>query len=238
VAGTLHAPQRWGLSSEAMCTLGARLDAFWRRLRTGFKTCTRGTRVYADDSLRGPLTMAGARHLANMARHMPGDDGPALPHCMAHAPWSGPGVCQQRQAEIPAPPALAQGSTLLLDESADEKAGTHNAGASRQDKGRRGQGDVGRVDTCLPYANAAVGLWAMVEGELCVPHAWCGPDCAQRRKELGMPEARTFATKIALGLQLVQRAKVQRLPFALRAGDALYGRDSPCRADVDTEGVW
>jgi hypothetical protein len=41
-------------------------------------------------------------------------------------------VFNQIQAEIKAIPALAHGSTLILDESADEKAGTHNAGASRQ----------------------------------------------------------------------------------------------------------
>jgi SRSO17 transposase len=123
-----------------------------------------------------------------------------------------------------------------LDESADEKAGTHNAGASRQYNGRMGKVDVCRVDTCLTYANG--GLWAMVDGELFLPQEWFGPAFAQRRKELGIPAERTFATKIALGLKMVKRAKANRLPFELLACDALYGRDSQFRADVDTEGVW
>jgi DDE superfamily endonuclease len=101
-----------------------------------------------------------------------------------------------------------------------------------------GKVDVCRVDTCLPYANATVRLWTMVEGELFLPEEWFGPDFAQRRKELGIPEERTLETKIALGLQMVTRAKVHRRPFELRACDALYGRDSQCRADVDMEGVW
>ena len=103
---------------------------------------------------------------------------------------------------------MAQGSTLILDESADEKAGTHNAGASRQYNGRMGKVDVCRVDTCLTYANTTVGLWAMVDGELFLPQEWFGPDFAQRRKELGIPEERTFETKIALGLKMVKRATV------------------------------
>src|SRR5215813_11416534 len=78
----------------------------------------------------------------------------------------------------------------------------------------------------------------MVDGELCWPQAWFGPDFAQRRKELGIPEERTFETKIALGLKMVKRAKVNRLPFELLACDALYGRDSQFRADLDAEGVW
>jgi SRSO17 transposase len=182
--------------------------------------------------------MDGERHFATMARNMTGDDGQALQHFMSNSPWSGPVVFHQIQAEITATPALAQGSTLIVDESADEQAGTHNAGASRQYNGRLGKVAVCRVDTCLPYANATVGLWAMVDGELFVPQEWFGPDFAQRRKEWGIPEERTFETKIALGLKMVKRAQVQRLPFELLACDALYGRDSQFRADVDTEGVW
>src|SRR5262245_27940046 len=235
--GTLHDPRRWGLSSEAICTLGERLYEFWQRFRNRFKTCTRDTSGCAYDYLRGQLTMEGERNFANMARTMTGDDGQALQHFMSNSPWSGPGVFQQIQAEITATPALAQGSTLIVDESADEKAGTHNVGASRQYNGRMGKVDVCRVDTCLTYANATVGLWAMVDGALCLPQEGLGPDFAQRRKELGMPAERTFETKSALGLKMVKRAKVNRLPFELLACDALYGRDRQLRADWDMEGV-
>jgi SRSO17 transposase len=235
--GALHDPRRWRLSSEAIGTLGARLYEFWQRFRDCFKTSTRDTSGRAYTYLRGQLTMDGERNFANMARNMTGDDGQALQHFMSNSPWSGPGVFRQMQAEITATPALAQGSTLILDESADEKAGTPNAGASRQYNGRMGKVDVCRVDPCLTYANATVRLWTMVDGELFLPAEWFGPACAQRRKELGIPEERTFETKIALGLKRVKRAKAHGLPFELLAGDALYGRDSQFRADLDTEGV-
>jgi SRSO17 transposase len=54
---------------------------------------------------------------------------------------------------------------------------------------------------------------------------------------LGIPEERTFATTIALGLKMVRRAKAHGVPFELLACDALYGRDHHFRADLDTEGV-
>ena len=235
--GALHDPRRWGLSPAAIGTLGERLYEFWRRFRSCFKTCTRDTSERAYDYLCGQLTMDGERNFANMARNMTGDDGQALQHFMSNAPWSGPAVFRQIQTEITAIPALAQGSTLILDESADEKAGTHNAGASRQYNGRIGKVDVCRVDTCLTYANASVGLWTMVDGELFLPQEWFGPDVAQRRRELGIPEARTCATKIELGLKMVKRAKANRLPFELLACEALYGRDSQFRADLDAEGA-
>ena len=84
-----------------------------------------------------------------MDRTLHGGDGQALQHFMSNSPWSGPAVFDQMQAEIKATPALAHGSTLMLDASADEKAGTHHAGASRPYNGRLGKVDVCRVDTCL-----------------------------------------------------------------------------------------
>ena len=233
--GALHDPRRWGLSAEAIGTLGERLYAFWDRFRGCFKTGTRDTSGRAYDYLRGQLTMDGERNFANIARHMTGDDGQALQHFMATSPWSGPAVFDQIQAEIMATPALAYGSTLILDESADEKAGTHNAGASRQYNGRLGKVDVCRVDTCLTYAND--GLWAMVDGELFLPEEWFGAAFAQTRHELGIPSDRTFETKIQLGLKMVKRVKAKGVPFDLLACDALYGRDSQFRADLAAEHV-
>src|SRR5712692_1238501 len=133
--GDLHAPRRWGLSAEASSTVGERLYEFWLRCRDCFTTRTRDTSANAYNSLRGQLTIDNARHCANMARHMTGDDGQALQHVMSNSPWAGQAVFGQRQAESKATAALAQGSPLMLEESADEKAGTHHAGASRQDNG-------------------------------------------------------------------------------------------------------
>src|SRR4029450_6298066 len=77
----------------------------------------------------------------------------------------------------------------------------------------------------------------MVDGELFLPEEWFGEAFAQRRKELGIPAERRFETKSQLGLKMVKRVKGHGLPFDLLACDALYGRDSQFRADVDAEGV-
>jgi SRSO17 transposase len=231
----LHDPHRWGLSAEAVSTVGERLYEFWLRFRDCFKTRTRDTSAKAYNYLRGQLTMDNERNFANMARNMTGDDGQALQHFMSNSPWAGQAVFGQMQAEIKATAALAQGSTLILDESADEKAGTHNAGASRQYNGRLGKVDICRVDTCLTSANG--GLWAMVDGELFLPEEWFGEAFAQTRHELGIPPERAFETKIALGLKMVKRVKAKSVPFDLLACDALYGRDSQFRADLAAENV-
>src|SRR5262245_24408980 len=231
----LHAPQRWGLSAEAVAHLGDHLLQFWLRFRGCFTTRTRDTSEHAYDYLRAQLTMDTERNFANMDRTLNGGDGQALQHFMSNSPWSGLAVFEQIQGEITATPALAHGSTLILDESADAKAGTHNAGASRQYNGRLGKVDVCRVDTCLTYAND--GLWAMVDGELFLPEEWLGAAFAQRRSEWGIPAERRFETKLQLGLKMIKRVKAQGVPFDLVACDALYGRDSQFRAALAAEDV-
>ena len=123
----------------------------------------------------------------------------------------------------------------MLEESADEKAGTHNAGASRPYNGRLGKVDLCRVDTCLTSANG--GLWAMVDGELFLPEEWFGEAFAQTRHALGIPRERTFETTIAVGLQMVKRLKAHGVPCDLWACDALDGRDSQLRADLAADNL-
>lgn len=233
----VYAPERWGLLPEATGQLGKRLYQFWLRFSPCFKTRTRDTSRHAYDYLRAQLTMETGRNFANIDRTLNGGDGQALEHFMANSPWSGQAVFRQIQAEIKATPVLAQGGTLILDESADEKAGAHNAGSSRQYNGRLGKVDMCRVDTCLVYANLSVGLWTLIDGELFLPQEWLSPAFAEKRRELGIPPERQFETKIALGLKMVRRVKANGVPFELLACDTFYGRDAQFRADLNSENV-
>jgi SRSO17 transposase len=217
--------------------LGDRLYRFWERFRRCFKTRTRDTSQYAQDYLRAQLTMDTERNFANIDRTLNGRDGQSLEHFMAHSPWPSLAVFEQIQAEIKATPALARGSVLILDESADEKAGTDNAGAARQYNGRLGKVDTCRVDTCLAYANARAGLWTLVDGELFLPQEWFSPGWADKRKQVGLPPERCFATKPELGLRMIKRAVANGLPFDWVACDTLYGRKAQFRADLDALGV-
>jgi SRSO17 transposase len=233
----VYVPYRWGLLPEAIAGLGDRLYQFWLRFRGCFKTRTRDTSQNAYDYLRAQLTMETERNFANINRTLNDGDGQALEHFMAHSPWSGQAVFQQIQAEIKATPVLAQGSLLILDESADEKAGTHNAGASRQYNGRMGKVDVCRVDTGLALANLRAGLWTLVDGELFLREEWFGKEFSDKRQELGIPPDRQFETKLELGLKMVKRAKANGLPFERLACDTLYGRDHHFRANLNLENV-
>lgn len=128
-----------------MARLGDDLYAFWERYRGCFCNRTRDPSAQAYAYWRGQLTMDDARNFANMERRLLGGDGQALQQFMTDSPWEGQAVFRQIQTEIGARPTLHTGGLLTrsVDESADEKAGQHSVGASRQYNGR-----LGKVDVC------------------------------------------------------------------------------------------
>ena len=161
---------------------GARLHRFWQRFHHCFTTRTRDSSPLAHDYLRAQLTIERARNFANIERRLRGSDGQRLQHFMPYSPWSGAAVFQQIRRETVTTSELSEGDTLILDESADEKAGGESAGVSRQCNGRMGTVDFCRVDMCLVYANLRRRLWTMVDGELFIARRWFSDEYQSRRE--------------------------------------------------------
>jgi len=233
----LYCANRWGLPATVVTDLGARLHRFWLRFHHCFTTRTRNSSPLAHDYLRAQLTIERTRNFANIERRLRGGDGQRLQHFMSSSPWSGAAVFQQIRHEIVSTPELREGGTLILDESADEKAGGESAGVSRQYNGRMGKVDLCRVDTCLIYANLTRRLWTMVDGELFIARRWFSDEYRQRRERTGIPADREFATKLDLGLQMIKRCRASGLRFDVVACDSLYGRDRQFRAALHAEGI-
>lgn len=112
--------------------------------------------------------------------------------------------------------------TLNIDETGFPKKGTKSVGVKRQYSGT-----LGRVDNCQigVFANycSAKGH-AFIDRRLFLPEEWArDPD---RRKEAGVPDDVVFRTKPALGLEMVETAVREEMPFSWVGGDSVYG-DSP-----------
>jgi SRSO17 transposase len=177
--------------------------------------------------------MKTGRNFANIARRVvnPEEDGQNLQQFMSDSPWEAQAVIRQVQREIANTSGLQQGGVLLLDESADEKAGPKSAGAGRQHNGRLGKIEMSQVGVFLAFYKEVV--WTWVDGELFLPKHWFTPEMARARKRVGVPEERPFATKIELGWQMIQRVQAQGLPFEAVACDDLYGRSGWLRHQMD-----
>ncbi|MBM4341640.1 MAG: transposase, partial [Deltaproteobacteria bacterium] len=235
--GDVYAPQRWGLPAAVIADLGDRLRRFWGRFRPCFKTRTRDGAAHAWTYLRGLLGLETERNFANIARRVNGleDDGQSVQQFMSDSPWSAAAVMAQVQAEIAATPELRDGGVWLLDESADEKAGDQSAGAGRQHNGRLGKVEMSQVGVFLAFYKERV--WTWIDGELFLPAHWFTEAMTALRKRLGIPAARTFATKIELGWQMIQRVQARGLTCAAVACDDLYGRSGWLRQQMAEAGL-
>jgi len=238
-SNSVFAPQRWGLSPDFSRELPERLHHFGQRYYECFKTKTRHTGEYAYHYLSCLLRMETKRNYTNIGRAA-GVAGENIQHFMSNSPWSARMVMEQVQQEIKTTPDLKRGGVVILDESADEKAGDKSAGAGRQHNGRLGKVDMSQVGTLLAYANLTYPnrpVWTWVDGELYLQEHWFAPEMAELRQRVGIPPEREFGTKIELGWKMIQRVKANGLPFEAVACDDLYGRSTWLRDQMDGEQI-
>lgn len=234
---TLFEPRRWGIPEAGVTHLGDELRATWDRFRACFRTKTRDSGEHAWTYLRGLMGMKDKRNYANISRRVkdPLADGQAIQQFMSDSPWRAQAVMEQVQREIAATPDLQTGGVLLLDESADKKAGDKSAGAGLQYNGRLGKVEMSQVGTFLTFYKD--DIWTWVDGELFLPQHWFTPEMASERERVGVPEEREFATKVELGWRMIQRVKAHGLPFEAVACDEVYGRSQWLRQELDQAGI-
>ena len=173
------------------------------------------------------------RNFANVGRKTK-VSGQNLQHFMSNSPWSGTDLIEAIQNEIKSHPSF-QEAILVLDESAEAKAGEHSAGAGRQHNGRLGTIDMSQVGVFLSLVTPQVNSW--IDGELYIPAHWFEANYAEKRKAVGLPEELTFNTKPELGWQMIQRVQARGIPFKAVVMDDLYGRNEALRQHLDQAGI-
>ena len=158
-----------------------------------------------------------------------------MQHFISNSPWSGAELVTGVQGKVKRRPEFQQGAMLLIDESADEKAGDQSAGTSRQHNGRLGKIEMSQVGVFLSLATPTISTW--IDGELFIPEVWFEPQAQERRAKAELPPERTFQTKPELAWLMIQRAVANGIAFEAVGMDTLYGRSQKLRADLDQAGI-
>ena len=194
------------------------------------KTKTRDTSEYGYHYLSGLLRMESDRHINGIARvaDIPEQN---LQQFMTDSPWPSEDLIAILQQDIGHLAHYKQGSVLIADESAEEKAGANSAGSSRQHNGRLGKVDMSQVGVFLALAKDGYRTW--IDGELYLPEKWFSQAYAPQRKKLAIPNDREFQTKIQLVLVMVKRVIANGVPFVAFDCDSLYGRSGWLRDELD-----
>lgn len=217
-----------------MAKLGDRLYQTWERFAPCFRTQTRDTSHYAYHYLCGQLRMETQRNFTNIATEQ-AVSSQNLQHFMSHSPWSARRVIDQIQQEVAGRADFVAEGMLLLDESADKVSGQTKAGAGRQWNGRLGKVENSQVAVLLAYANGEA--WSWVDGALYLQEHWFAPEMAAMREKAEIPEDCSFQTKVEQGVQMIQQAAANGLPFKAVGCDEHYGRSHWFRATLDEDDV-
>jgi SRSO17 transposase len=206
---------------EEISQLGARFYDFCERFRPAMRTKTNDTSGYGVEYVSGLLRLPTQRTIVNISRQT-GVAPQNMQQFISDSPWAAGRVIGQVQAEVKVHPAFA-GAVLVVDESAEAKAGEVSVGAGRQYNGRLGKVDLSQVGVFVSLVTPQTHLW--LDGDLFLPQAWFDEAQAPLRQQVGIPQARTFQTKPQLSWQIIQRIRARGINFAAVTMDALYGRN-------------
>ncbi len=154
------------------------------------------------------------------------------------SPWEYQGVQEKIQltfAEdfMPSAATSAVGTVGVVDESGDEKSGTHSCGAGTQWFGRVGKTEVCQTGVFLlgvtPHGSA------LLDHQLFLPEDWAKDK--KRRKKTGVPDHIRFRTKPQMAIDMYKRTVANGyVKFDWIAVDSLYGKSGEFLAELEALG--
>jgi len=162
-----------------------------------------------------------------------GDPTPdGVQHLLARADWDADAVRDDLLRYVG--DRLGQpGGVLVVDGTGFLKKGDKSVGVARQYSGTAGRVENCQVGVFLGYVTAAGR--ALLDRELYLPKEWAAD--GDRRKAAKVPRPVEFATKIALGKRMVDRAAAAGVPAKWVTADAVYGSDDHFRTGIEEHGL-
>jgi SRSO17 transposase len=145
-------------------------------------------------------------------------------HLLGRADWD-PETLRDRLRTYVTDYLAEPGAVGVLDETGFLKKGVHSAGVARQYSGTAGRIENCQIGVFLAYATSRGQT--LLDRELYLPADWTND--RERCRRAGVPEERRFATKPALGIQLLERTRAAGVTLAWVTGDCVYGDDRKLR---------
>jgi SRSO17 transposase len=153
----------------------------------------------------------------------------SLHHFVANAPWSDEALLERvRHLVLPVMKRNGPVVAWIVDDTGFVKKGTHSVGVVRQYCGQVGKQENCRVAVSLSVATEQASL--PIAWRLYLPETWAKD--RKRRKEAGIPEVISFATKPTIALQQIRQALAAEVTPAPVLADAAYGNDSQFREEL------
>ena len=169
--------------------------------------------------LRGLLSFIPRKNSWQLAESVGYQTPHAIQHLLGRALWNPDELRDLLQDEV-LENLADPNAVLILDETGFLKKGKHSAGVQRQYSGTAGRIENCQVGVLLAYATPK-GC-AFLDRELYLPQCWI--DDPERCRRAKVPAEKTFATKVQLGVQMLDRLfdSERNIPFQWVVADEVY----------------
>ena len=176
---------------------------------------------HAGGFVQGLLAGQQKRNTENIAEEVAGGVVRTLQKFIAQARWNDRLVLEEARRHVVEALADEKG-TINIDETGFPKKGKKSVGVQRQYSGTLGRVDNCQVAVLANYCSSKGHT--LIDRRLSLPKQWV--EDKDRREEAGVPAGVIFRTRPELGLEMIQTAVSEQIPFQWVGGDHVYG-DSP-----------
>jgi len=159
-------------------------------------------------------------------------DNQALSHFLSNSPWLHKNL--SRSVRTKAIEIIGPNGVIILDESGVKKSGDSSVGVSRQYCGNLGKVDNCQVGVFLAYSKG--NKRTLIDFRLYLPEDWVD-DKERCLKAKIPPEMINFKTKYDLGLEMIDNAIKEGIPFTYIAMDGFYGENPALLNELENRGV-
>ena len=156
----------------------------------------------------------------------------ALSHFLSNSPWLYKNL--SRSIRTKAIEIIGTNGAIILDESGIKKSGDSSVGVSRQYCGNLGKVDNCQVGVFLAYSKG--NKRTLIDFRLYLPENWV-EDKERCLKAKIPPEMIKFQTKHDLGLEMIDNAIKEEIPFSYVAMDGFYGGNPALLTELENRDI-
>lgn len=159
-------------------------------------------------------------------------DNQALSHFLSNSPW--PHINLLKSVRTKAIETIGPNGVIILDESGIKKSGNNSVGVSRQYCGNLGKVENCQVGVFLAYFKG--DKRTLIDFRLYLPENWL--EDKERCLKAKIPsEMIKFQTKHELGLEMIDNAINEEIPFSYVTMDGFYGENPALLTELENRNI-
>ena len=204
-----------------------------KHLELYFQTRTRSVLSTCIDYLNGLIVLQYRKNMRKMAIYCcKCSNDQSLSHFLSTSPWRSTDLLKSVRTK--AIQTIGKNGVLILDESSIKKSGNSSVGVSHQYCGNLGKKDNCQVGVFLAYFKKKRRM--LIDERLYLPQKWIDDQVRCLKAKIPHEEIK-FRTKHELGLEMIDNAIEEGIPFSYVTMDGFYGENPELLTELESRGL-